>query len=87
MRPLRTILRGSRDVLIIVLVTVALGEVSLRLYNYADPLPIFYSDSYNRFRGKPFAPDWSFHLNSRGFKDVEFSTNKTGSSWNRVGDF
>ena len=32
--------------------------------------------SYNRFRGKPFAPDWNFHLNSRGFNDVEFSTHK-----------
>ena len=33
--------------------------------------------SYNRFRGKPFAPFWNFHLNSRGFNDVEFSTHKT----------
>jgi hypothetical protein len=43
-------------------------------------LPIFYSDSYNRFRGKPFAPDWSFHLNSKGFKDVEFSTAKAAGT-------
>ncbi len=77
---LRAVLRASQDVLVIVLVAVALGELSLRLYNYVDPLPIFYSDSYNRFRGKPFAPDWSFHLNSRGFKDVEFSTNKAAGT-------
>jgi hypothetical protein len=70
------ILRVGRDVLIIGLITVALGEISLRIYNYIDPMPIFYSDSYNRFRGKPFAPDWNFHLNSKGFKDVEFSTRK-----------
>ena len=76
MPALKSILRAGRDVLIIVLITVALGELSLRIYNYADPLPIFHSDSYNRFRGKPFAPDWSFHLNSRGFKDVEFNTSK-----------
>ena len=71
------ILRVGRDVLLIVLITVVLGEVGLRIYNSIDPLPIFYSESYNRFRGKPFAPDWNFHLNSRGFNDVEFSTHKT----------
>ena len=77
MTALKGILRVGRDVLIIVLITVALGEVSLRIYNSIDPLPIFYSDSYNRFRGKPFAPDYNtFHLNSRGFKDLEFSTRK-----------
>lgn len=73
---LKSTLRVGREVLIVVLITVALGELSLRIYNSVDPLPIFYSDSYNRFRGKPFAPDWSFHLNSRGFKDVEFSQTK-----------
>ena len=71
------ILRVGRDVLLIVLITVVLGEVGLRIYNSIDPLPIFYSESYNQFRGKPFAPDWNFHLNSRGFNDVEFSTHKT----------
>src|SRR5262249_31978603 len=74
---LKGILRVGRDVLIIVLITVALGELGLRIYNSIDPLPIFYSESYNRFRGKPFAPNWNFHLNSKGFNDVEFNTNKT----------
>src|SRR3954451_18070285 len=73
---LKKILTVGREILIIVLITVGLSELSLRLYNYFDPLPIFYSDTYNRFRGKPFATDYSFHLNSRGFKDVEFSTAK-----------
>jgi SGNH hydrolase-like domain, acetyltransferase AlgX len=76
MAPLKTIIKTCRDALIIVLVTLGVGELSLRIYNYFDPLPIFYSDSYNRFRGKPFSPDFSFHLNSKGFKDVEFSTHK-----------
>ena len=66
MTALKGILRVGRDVLIIVLITVALGELSLRIYNSIDPLPIFYSESYNQFRGKPFARDWNFHLNSRG---------------------
>lgn len=73
---LESLFRGCRDVLIIILITVSLGEVSLRVYNLIDPLPIFYSESYNRFRGKPFSPDGNFHLNSRGFKDVEFNTSK-----------
>jgi hypothetical protein len=76
MPAMKGFLRCARDVLIIVLITVILGELSLRMYNAVDPLPIFYTDSYNRFRGKPFAPDWSFHLNSKGFKDVEFNPNK-----------
>ena len=74
------ILRVGRDVLLIVLITVLLGEVGLRIYNSIDPLPIFYSESYNQFRGKPFAPDWNFHLNSKGFKDVEFSTRKAADT-------
>ena len=73
----RGLLRVGRDVLIIVLITVALGEVGLRIYNSIDPLPIFYSGNPDRFRGKAFAPFWNFHLNSRGFNDVEFSTHKT----------
>ena len=77
MTALKGILRVGRDVLIIALSTVALGEVGLRIYNSIDPLPIFYSGNPNRFRGKPFAPFWNFHLNSRGFNDVEFSAHKT----------
>jgi len=80
MPALTSFLRVSREALIVVLITVGLGELSLRIYNFVDPLPIFYSDSYNRFRGKPFASDWSFHLNSRGFKDVEFSPNKAAGT-------
>ena len=63
--------RVGRDVLIIVLITITLGEVGLSIYNSVDPLPSFYRVSFNRFRGKPFAPDWNFRLNSRGFKDLE----------------
>jgi hypothetical protein len=32
--------------------------------------------SDNRFRGKPFAPNFDFNLNSLGFKDVEFTTER-----------
>jgi len=58
---------------IILVISLSLGEVSFRIYNHYRPTFLFYSDSYNRFRGKPFADDWNFKLNSYGFKDKEFS--------------
>ncbi len=53
-----------------------MGEVALRIYDHYNPLFIFYSKSYDRFRGKPYADDWNFKLNSLGFKDEEFSEKK-----------
>ena len=85
MSVLKSTLRLGREVLIVVLITVALAEVSLRIYNYFNPLPIFYTDSYNRFRGKPFSSDYSFRLNSRGFKDVEFSPKKAAGTFRILG--
>src|SRR5215475_15078953 len=80
------ILSIGRDALIIILITVALAELGLRIYNYIDPLPIFYSESYNRWRGKPFAPEYNtFHLNSRGFNDVEFDTRKAAGTTRILG--
>lgn len=71
---------------IILLITFVLAEVTLRIYNSIKPLPIFYSTSYNRFRGKPFSFDYeSFHLNSRGFKDVEHSTEKAAGTFRILG--
>jgi acetyltransferase AlgX (SGNH hydrolase-like protein) len=60
----------------IMLITLSMGEISLRIYDHYIPSFIFYSGSYNRFRGKPFADDWDFKLNSHGFKDEEFSNKK-----------
>lgn len=53
-----------------------LGELALRTYQYFNPTFIFYDNSHNRFRGKPFADDWNFKLNSKGFKDKEFTKKK-----------
>lgn len=62
---------------IIIVITFLLAEVSLRVYHYFNPTFIFYSNSYNRYRGKPYANDYSdFRLNSRGFKDKEFIEKK-----------
>jgi hypothetical protein len=67
---------ATRSAIIILIIFFVLGEFALRIYNSFNPLFIFYDNSYNRFRGKPFANDWDFKLNSQGFKDVEFSRKK-----------
>lgn len=61
---------------VIMLITLSMGEITLRVYNHYVPSFIFYSGSYDRFRGKPFADDWNFKFNSQGFKDEEFSEKK-----------
>src|SRR6185295_1402735 len=66
-----------RNSLIIIVTTLLLAEVGLRLYHYSHPVFIFASDSYNRFRGKPFAQNYDFKLNSSGYHDVEFRKEKT----------
>ena len=81
----KRILSIGRDAVMIALITVASAELGLRIYNYVDPLPIFYNDSYNRWRGKPFAPNGSFHLNSKGFNDVEFNIKKAAGTTRILG--
>ena len=58
------------------LISFVLGEISLRIYHHFNRSFIFYSNSYNRYRGKPYGDDWDFKLNSRGFKDKEFTKKK-----------
>ncbi len=65
-----------RQTIIISLVTFVLAEATIRVYRHYVPTFIFYDQSYNRFRGKPGAPDYDFHLNSKGFKDIEFQQQK-----------
>lgn len=64
----RLLLQG----LLILGISFLLGEITVRAYHYFNPLFIFFDDSYNRFRGRPFSYDWDFKLNSQGFKDTEF---------------
>ncbi len=61
------------------LITLSLGEITLRIYDYYIPSFVFYSEPGYRWRGKPFADDWDFKLNSYGFKDEEFSEKKENS--------
>lgn len=73
---LKKIFKGSFKILMVVVVTILLAEIVFRIYNGIRPSMIFYDDSYNRFRGKPFGRDYKFRLNSRGFKDVEYAIEK-----------
>ena len=81
----QTALLVLRQAAIIAAIIFILTELALRAYNAIDPLPVFYDSSYNRFRGKPFSPDYDFHLNSHGFKDVEFSTQKAEGTFRILG--
>jgi len=61
----RAVLQGAA----ILLISLALSEAVLRVYDYFQPMFIFYDPSYNRFRLRPHSLDWGFKLNSGGFKD------------------
>ena len=66
---LRKLVVFSGQTFIILIITFALAELTLRIYNNVKASPIFYNTSYNRFRGKSFSSDYdSFHLNSRGLR-------------------
>ena len=69
----------------ILLVTFFLTEIVFRCYHYFRPSFVFYDSSYNRFRGKPNDPDYDFHLNSRGFKDVEFNPQRSAGMYRILG--
>ena len=71
-------------VVLITFITFFLSESALRIYNHYIPSFVFFSQSYNRFRGKPFAQEWDFRLNSGGFNDTEFS-DKRDTTYRIVG--
>jgi len=74
-----------RQILIISVITFILTEITFRIYHRINPSFMFYDTSYNRWRGKPFAEDYDFKLNSRGFKDVEFSQQKEAGTYRIIG--
>ena len=80
----RTATRLLREGLVIAVVSLVLGEITLRIYSHFNPIFVFYDDSYNRFRGKPHGDDWGFKLNSKGFKDLEFGP-KRGDVYRIIG--
>jgi hypothetical protein len=64
---------------LIVLISFALGEAALRLFDRVHPSFVFHDDSYNRFRVKPGSDFYGFPVNSLGFLDTEFSKPDGGS--------
>lgn len=85
MGKLKSVWRVARQTLLILLITFGLAEIAFRVYNHIHPSFIFYDSSYNRFRGQPNAPDFDFHLNSKGFKDVEFKIQKAENTYRILG--
>ena len=59
-----------------VAVTLVLLEGALRVYDALWPTYVFYSDSSDRFRGKPGDRHYDDVFNSRGFNDVEHSVSR-----------
>ncbi|MGL5081909.1 MAG: hypothetical protein ACRC8A_10530 [Microcoleaceae cyanobacterium] len=53
-----------------------MAEITFRIYHKVNPTFVFGDRSYNRWRGRPYAQDFEFKLNSQGFKDVEFTAKK-----------
>ena len=75
-----------RQTVIISLITFGFTEVVFRIYHKINPSFMFYDpSSYNRWRGKPLSTDYDFQLNSRGFKDVEFTKEKAESTYRIIG--
>jgi len=68
----KTVFKYSLNLLWMLSITALLTETTFRVYHQVNPVFIFEHHDYNRFRGKPFADDYDFTLNSKGFKDVEF---------------
>ena len=68
---------------IIIFVTLGLGEISMRLYNYFNPSHIFYNKSYNRYRGKQVYYN-GFRLNSKAFHDIEYPLEKPKNAFRIV---
>jgi hypothetical protein len=61
---------------LILLISLLLLEVVLRIYQVVFPSFVFHTESYQRFRGRPYSEHFGFKLNSGGFKDLEFGAKR-----------
>ncbi|MGF1493016.1 MAG: hypothetical protein ACFBSC_11305 [Microcoleaceae cyanobacterium] len=71
--------------LIIAAITTVLTEITFRVYHRINPTFLFSDRSYNRWRGKPYAQDFEFQLNSQGFKDIEYDPKKPDDAFRILG--
>ncbi len=70
--------RGWPSYLLLGLLSFACGELALRLCNRFQPSFVFYTSSYDRYRGHPGEAWFDFRLNSDGFLDTEFGPKQPG---------
>lgn len=85
MKALLPVARAIKTTISVLLITFILFEAVLRLYHFVNPLFVFPDNSDNRFRGKPYGDDYDFTLNSKGFKDIEFRSEKVNGTRRLVG--
>ena len=76
MAKIRLYARRLLIILLIIIITALTTEIAFRVYDKFNHTLIFPSNSYNRFRGKPFAEEYQFRLNSKGFKDIKHARDK-----------
>ena len=84
-KQLKPVFQVLRQGLIILIITLFLTESVFRCYNYFYPSFVFYDSSYNRWRGQANSPEYDFHLNSKGFNDVEFKLQKDEGTYRILG--
>jgi hypothetical protein len=65
--------------LLVTLISLGSGEIALRIYNHLQPSFVFYTSSYNRYRGRPHEPWFDSQMNSSGFMDGEFGPKRSGT--------
>jgi hypothetical protein len=71
-----TVARRLGTLLLVLLLSFGLGEVTLRVVDRFHPSHIFYDQTYNRFRGSPGSLVHGFRLNELGFHDDTFELDK-----------
>ncbi|NJL89618.1 MAG: hypothetical protein HC916_07330 [Coleofasciculaceae cyanobacterium SM2_1_6] len=77
----KQIISLTKQTLIITLITFGMTEIVFRVYASINPTFIFYDSSYNRYRGKPFSPNYDDKLNSQGFQGPEFTQEKPDNTY------
>ncbi len=82
---IKPVVRLLGQIVLISGITFILSEITFRIYNKINPTFVFYDHSYNRWRGKPYAEDYEFNLNSQGFKDIEFIIKKDPKTYRILG--
>jgi hypothetical protein len=76
--------RAALTALAVAAVTITSLEIALRAFHFVRPSFVFYSDGYSRYRGKPGAPLFDSHFNSRGFNDTEYAPAKPPTVRSRI---